>query len=428
MLTLAFDAQPVKAQSGTVYIRADGSIDPPTGPISTLDNVTYTLTGNINSSGDGIIVERDNITIDGNQYMVQGSGAYLSIGIDLYGRKNVTVRDTQIQNFDHGIFLYYSSDDNINGNNITNNQRGIVIDDHSGNNSISGNNIRTNNDWGIWLYSSLSGNSISANRITNNHYGIELYFSSGNNSISGNDITDNDCGVYLYFSSGINRVYHNNFVENNLQVDSTESINVWDDGYPCEGNYWSNYSGTDNNQDGIGDTPHVIDASNTDHYPLMGTFQSFNVAVNRLPFNPQSQFEEVDIISNSTIGRVDLLFADDTNNPPTYMDWFLRLSGFVGQNGTVGFCRITFPNDMLYSSSYPIQTMYMGIVNENLTISKVLSSNGTHTTLYFTYELLNPYFNLSILPEFPSFLILAILMTTTLLAVIFSRRKHKFAG
>ena len=32
MLTLAFDIQPVKA-SGTIYIRADGSIDPPTAPI-----------------------------------------------------------------------------------------------------------------------------------------------------------------------------------------------------------------------------------------------------------------------------------------------------------------------------------------------------------------------------------------------------------
>jgi len=31
MLTLAFNVQPVEA-SGTIYIRADGSIDPPTAP------------------------------------------------------------------------------------------------------------------------------------------------------------------------------------------------------------------------------------------------------------------------------------------------------------------------------------------------------------------------------------------------------------
>jgi len=32
--TLTFDIQPAKA-SGTIYIKADGSIDPPTAPIST---------------------------------------------------------------------------------------------------------------------------------------------------------------------------------------------------------------------------------------------------------------------------------------------------------------------------------------------------------------------------------------------------------
>jgi nitrous oxidase accessory protein NosD len=45
--------------------------------------------------------------------------------------------------------------------------------------------------------------------------------------------------------------------------------NSWDDGYPSGGNYWSDYNGTDANHDGIGDTSHVLDANNTDHYPLM---------------------------------------------------------------------------------------------------------------------------------------------------------------
>ena len=45
MLTLAFNIQPVKA-SGTIYIRADGSIDPPTAPIQR-DGDVYTFTNNI---------------------------------------------------------------------------------------------------------------------------------------------------------------------------------------------------------------------------------------------------------------------------------------------------------------------------------------------------------------------------------------------
>jgi hypothetical protein len=41
-LGLSFEVQGVEA-SGTIYIRADGSIDPPTAPITTANNVTYTL-------------------------------------------------------------------------------------------------------------------------------------------------------------------------------------------------------------------------------------------------------------------------------------------------------------------------------------------------------------------------------------------------
>jgi hypothetical protein len=42
---MVFFVQSVKAQLGTIYIRADGSIDPPTALISTTDNITYTFMG-----------------------------------------------------------------------------------------------------------------------------------------------------------------------------------------------------------------------------------------------------------------------------------------------------------------------------------------------------------------------------------------------
>jgi len=66
-----------------------------------------------------------------------------------------------------------------------------------------------------------------------------------------------------------NRIYHNDFVDNKKQVQSYSSSNVWDDGYPSGGNYWSDYNGYDSNHDGIGDTSYFIDENNTDHYPLM---------------------------------------------------------------------------------------------------------------------------------------------------------------
>ena len=47
----------------------NGSIDPVGAPIQRNGNI-YTLTGNITSSADGIVVQRDNIIIDGAGYTV----------------------------------------------------------------------------------------------------------------------------------------------------------------------------------------------------------------------------------------------------------------------------------------------------------------------------------------------------------------------
>jgi len=191
MLSSAFTTQPVKAEwTGTVYIRADGSIYPPYAPISTVDNVTYILTGNITSNADGIVVERDNIIIDGAGYTLQGTEAYESKGINLSGRTNVTVQNTQIKNFDYGIKLS-SSNYNI----------------------ISGNNLTANNYSGIWLFSS-SNNSISGNSIKNNEYGICLHICN-NNHLSENIMDDNKYNLCVLHSSALSG-YLNSIDASNL--------------------------------------------------------------------------------------------------------------------------------------------------------------------------------------------------------------------
>jgi len=115
-LTLAFNIQPVKSDwtwTETIYIRADGSVDPPTAPISSVDNITYTLTDNI--VGDfpehsrAIVVERDNIVVDGAEHTLQGTGAWNSRGIGLTGRINVTIKSVKIKAFFCGISLSSSS-------------------------------------------------------------------------------------------------------------------------------------------------------------------------------------------------------------------------------------------------------------------------------------------------------------------------------
>jgi parallel beta-helix repeat protein len=189
-----------------------------------------------------------------------------------------------------GIRLNYSSGNSISRNNITNGLYGIRLD-YSFDNIISGNDI-TNNWAGIELESASPYNSIYGNNITANMGdGIMLEDSNGN-TISGNSIARNWCGINLPNFERDNVIYRNSLVENGVQVSYTAwfAVNIWDNGYPSGGNYWSDYNGNDSycgldqnepGSDGIGDTPYAINENNSDHYPLMGpwTVQGENITV-----------------------------------------------------------------------------------------------------------------------------------------------------
>jgi len=172
-LNIAFNVQRAKA-GGTVYIRADGSIDPPTAPISTVDNVTYIFTDNIY---DEIVVERNNMIIDGKRYTLRGSGS--GIGFYLSGINNVTIKNTNIKDFYYGVLFESASRNVLSANNIINNQYGVVFLWSSNYNSISENNVADNEN-GVWVYES-NNNIIFGNNLTNNYYeGLNLAWTSNN--------------------------------------------------------------------------------------------------------------------------------------------------------------------------------------------------------------------------------------------------------
>jgi hypothetical protein len=59
----------VNKQAAPFYIRADGTVDPPTAPVSR-NGDAYTLTDDMFCDGDGIIVQKDNIILDGAGHAV----------------------------------------------------------------------------------------------------------------------------------------------------------------------------------------------------------------------------------------------------------------------------------------------------------------------------------------------------------------------
>jgi parallel beta-helix repeat protein len=167
-----------------------------------------------------------------------------------------------------GVHIFQSSGHEIKDNIIKNNWEGIGFYQVT-NTKVANNSITNNYFEGINPIQS-TDNSFSGNKIKWNVYGI-LLTDSSNNFIYENEINGNTRGIEVLDNSNNNNIYHNNFYasgENNAYDDFS---NIWDDDYPSGGNYWDDYSGSDSNDDGIGDTPYNIpgDGNNEDRYPLM---------------------------------------------------------------------------------------------------------------------------------------------------------------
>ena len=274
MLTLAFNIETARASS-TITILVDGTVDPATAPIL-IDGDLYIFTDDIFDTE--IVVQKDDIVIDGAGYTLEGTGS--GTGIDLFEIDGVTIKNMNIKSFGYGIHLQQNSDENtISENNITDNSNGVFLwDCHY--NTIYRNNI-TNNYNGIQLIGDCNYNTIERNHITKNiENGIYVEGDQWENILKFNNIVENGFGIFSWYDSYYWSVFSNNFIDNGIQVwMGGESDTVWwDNGYPNGGNYWSDYSGVDiysgpgqnsPNGDGIGDTPYSIDIDTEDHYPLM---------------------------------------------------------------------------------------------------------------------------------------------------------------
>jgi parallel beta-helix repeat protein len=177
------------------------------------------------------------------------------------------------------IYLLNSNDITVRNLTLTKNYCGVLLWNTT--NSKIENVITSNNDNGIILECS-SNNTIVGNYALNKESGISLSFSN-NNTIIGNTFSSNYYGIWLGNSRN-NLIIQNKVINNTRHVYSfayvgyPPSANIWDDGYPFGGNYWSDYNDTDlfwgpyqneTGSDGIGDTLYVIDENNFDQYPLM---------------------------------------------------------------------------------------------------------------------------------------------------------------
>lgn len=116
---------------------------------------------------------------------------------------------------------------------------------------------------------------------------------------------------------------------------------------------------------------------------------------------------EVSTFSNSTISNFSFSQSD-------------RTIGFdvSGEEGTIGFCNVTFPGQLLGGP-------YMGLIDGSQQ-SGIVTSNATHTSVYFTYGQSSHSLNIvgtTVAPEFPTIVANMLVLSATTLMLLFTKRK-----
>jgi len=317
------------------YIKPDGTVSPPSAPISVDGNV-YTFTNDLEGS---LCVQKDGITINGNGYkQIPQSGSF---GIYLYWKWGVTIKNVTLEGFTYGIYLWDSGNNIIKDCTIRNNWTGIQLSRGSKQNTIIQNTI-SNNSVGIHVGFTWDGgwaahkNSIIENNVSNNDVcGIWVEYANWT-LIRGNTISQNNLGLRLRCIDILDKpIYHNNFVDNVNQVEIGERwcpSFKWDDGYPSGGNYWSDYTGIDEKsgpnqdqlgKDGIGDAAYVIDVNNQDGYPFM--YQGAHTPVDSPTVTPT---EGVTITFEGGVTSSGFTTVNITDEAPEPIMYRLEIEGY----------------------------------------------------------------------------------------------------
>jgi hypothetical protein len=115
----------------------------------------------------------------------------------------------------------------------------------------------------------------------------------------------------------------------------------------------------------------------------------------------------VTVFSNSAFGNFHLNF---TMNALEF-----TVTALLTRSAPAGFLNVTVPNELV--------TGELDVLVDGSSVDFGHSTNATHHFIWFDWEGTDYICNV-VLPEFPSFLILPLLMMATILIVIVYRRKH----
>lgn len=202
------------------------------------------------------------VFVTGNENQIAGCNINVTGGFIVKGSDNVV----EGNNINHALTLEQSSRNSIIGNIISE----AIYLEYTNSNFINSNIC---GGFSMGYYGRICQDNLLSNNIINGDGNSFLicgaYIDAGINCVfHDNQVSNFEVGICLTSNAANNTFYRNNILNNDRNIElNTLAPNLWDNGN--EGNYWSNYNGTDNNADGIGDVAYIIDENNRDNYPLM---------------------------------------------------------------------------------------------------------------------------------------------------------------
>ncbi|TFF98587.1 MAG: hypothetical protein EU547_01015 [Promethearchaeota archaeon] len=284
-----------------------------------------------------------------------------------------------LDNYYNAIYLeFLSEDNNITNNFIINSIYGIYVYDRCENTIIS-QNAFIQNDYGIQIARYSHNNVIKLNYLLNNEIGFDVTFDSDATQFSYNTIkTSSQYGVDIGFDCDNTLLFQNYFIYNEIQVRNGQSSSQWN--FTTLGNYWTNYSGYDADDNGIGDIPHPIisQANGIDYYPIFKNMPSIFIdeytehnwdwAAKQYWVNGTGTEEDPYIIQNKIIDKDWRAPAIEIRNSDKF---------FIISNCTLSTEGAIFPGIKLYNVKNGV------IVNSTIYETKVGidASNCSHLTI-----------------------------------------------
>ncbi|MCW4034817.1 MAG: right-handed parallel beta-helix repeat-containing protein [Candidatus Bathyarchaeota archaeon] len=210
-------------------------------------------------------VKCDNVTVCGFKLL------YGYVGISVGELKFCSISGNRIAGNQHGINLVHSSYCNVTENYVESISGSAIQLSYATHNLVNGNYIDSCIE-GIQIWLGSDTNTVTGNTITNCYDHAIRFQYSDNNTINKNTISNSGVGTSIYVSNN-NMITRNNYVNNAIQFSRDESyaqtFGYEDSKNSLTENYWSNYNGTDYDEDGYGDKSYIIDKNHRDTHPLM---------------------------------------------------------------------------------------------------------------------------------------------------------------